>query len=78
MGYGPIKHFTDKAAYLFPNSSFLFSLVSWSEDQPATMTADKNVNAQRRRVSQQHSLGIIFGVFYRNSSFFLLDDLRIA
>jgi hypothetical protein len=26
MGYGPIKHFTDKGAFLFPNSSFLISL----------------------------------------------------
>ncbi len=27
MGYGPIKHFTDK----MENSSFLFSMLSWLE-----------------------------------------------
>ena len=36
MGYGPIKHFTDKMEnlyFLIPISSFLFSMVSWTEDR---------------------------------------------
>ena len=51
MECSPIKHFTDKAAYLFPNSYFLFSMISCPWLTSRELRATCNLRAARDHVN---------------------------